>query len=182
VAVKAVGHIFRTDGYRRVVFTGMGSSYRAPFAILDHLIAGGIPAVAATAHKLARDRTVLLTPDTLIVAISKSGTTKEILELVHGMDNGASLVALVNEPESVLAGCCKVLLPIKAGPETQIASKSFLCTLAALALISWRAARHSVRGTRAPWCFAKYHRSSRRRRLTALIMRTVGARLSGQAM
>jgi glutamine---fructose-6-phosphate transaminase (isomerizing) len=130
VAMKAVETRFRHGGYRRVAFAGMGSSYRAPFAVLDRLAAAGIPAIAVTARKLAADRAALAGTDTMIVAISKSGGTTEVLDLVDAIGEHAGLVALVNQPESALAKRCEMVLPMRAGSESQVASKSYLCTLA----------------------------------------------------
>jgi len=136
LAIKAAGGMFRRAGYRRLAFAGMGSSYCAPLAIIDHLATHGIPAIAPTAQRLTENRAALITADTLVVAISKSGTTQEILDLVDGIGLQAGLIALVNQPDSVLAGRCQVVLPMRAGRETQIASKSFLCTLAVLNLLA----------------------------------------------
>jgi fructoselysine-6-P-deglycase FrlB-like protein len=136
LAIKAAGGMFRRAGCRRLAFAGTGSSYSAPWAVIDHLATHGIPAIAPTAQRLAANRTALVTADTLVVAISKSGTTKEILDLVDGIGLQAGLIALVNQPDSVLAGRCQVVLPMRAGIETQIASKSFLCTLAVLNLLA----------------------------------------------
>jgi glucosamine--fructose-6-phosphate aminotransferase (isomerizing) len=135
-AIRDAARLFHDRGCRRVVFAGMGSSYSAPFAVLDELIAGGIPATALTAYKLGQDRAVLVSPETLVVAISKSGTTKEVLELVHSLGPDPALIGIVNELDSDLAKRSSVNLPMRAGIETQIASKSFLCTLAVLNLLS----------------------------------------------
>ena len=135
-AIQAATRLFRDRRYRRLAFAGMGSSYSAPYAVVDQLIAGGIPAIASTAHKLSRDRATLVTPDTLVVAISKSGTTKELLELTHALGADAGLIGIVNQLDSELARRSSVSLPMQAGSEKQIASKSFLCTLAVLNLLA----------------------------------------------
>lgn len=135
-ALGAVGRLFRDGGYRRLAFAGMGSSYCAPFAVLDQLIGNGILATAQTAHRLAQSRAALVTADTMVVAISKSGATREVLDLVDGATVGTRTVALVNQPESTLEGRCAVVVPLRAGSETQIASKSYLCTLAVLNLMA----------------------------------------------
>src|SRR5690349_2926459 len=90
-ALRAAARLYRERPCRRLAFAGMGSSYSAPFAVLDELAEGGIPAVAVTAHKLGQNRSVLVAPDTLVVGISKSGATRELLELADalGPDAGA---------------------------------------------------------------------------------------------
>jgi fructoselysine-6-P-deglycase FrlB-like protein len=135
-AIRDVARLFKDRRCSRLAFAGMGSSYSAPFAVIDQLNAGGIPAFAATAHKLRQERAALVTPDTLVVAISKSGSTKELLELSHALGADAAVIGIVNQLDSELAKRSRVCLPMKAGTETQIASKSFLCTLAVLNLLA----------------------------------------------
>jgi glucosamine--fructose-6-phosphate aminotransferase (isomerizing) len=135
-ALQAAARLYRDRPCRRLAFAGMGSSYSAPFAVLDELAAGGIPAVAVTAHKLGQDRAVLAPPDTLVVGISKSGGTRELLELADTLGSDAALISIVNWLDSDLAKRSRVSLPMKAGAETQIASKSFICSVAILNLLA----------------------------------------------
>jgi fructoselysine-6-P-deglycase FrlB-like protein len=135
-AIRAAARLYRERTCRRLAFAGMGSSYSAPFAVLDELAAGGIPAVAVTADKLAQDRSVLVTPDTLVVGISKSGATRELLELIDALRPDTAAISIVNRLDSDLAKRSSVSLPMKAGAETQIASKSFLCSVAVLNLLA----------------------------------------------
>ena len=134
--LAAAARAFRDGGCRRIAFAGMGSSYSAPFAVVDCLRAHGITAIAATAHRLASDRTGLIAADTMVVAISKSGGTKEILDLADALPGSRGLIALTNQPESELARRAAFVLPMMTGRETQIASKSFVCTLAVLNLLA----------------------------------------------
>jgi fructoselysine-6-P-deglycase FrlB-like protein len=79
---------------------------------------------------------VLAPPDTLIVGISKSGGTRELLELTDAPGPDAPLISIVNRLDSDLAKRSSVSLPMKAGAETQIASKSFVCSVAVLNLLA----------------------------------------------
>ena len=135
-ALRAAARLYRERPCRRLAFAGMGSSYSAPFAVLDELAEGGIPAVAMTAHKLGQNRSVLVTRDTLVVGISKSGATRELLELADALGPDAGAISIVNRLDGDLAKRSNVSLPMKAGSETQIASKSFLCSVAVLNLLA----------------------------------------------
>src|SRR5713226_3119124 len=62
---------------RRVVFTGMGSSFYATYPAVIYLIQHGIDAQAVEASELYYDYRPLLDKDTLLVAISQSGRSVE---------------------------------------------------------------------------------------------------------
>lgn len=42
-AIRDTARLYREPRCRRLAFAGMGSSYGAPFAVLDELAAGGVP-------------------------------------------------------------------------------------------------------------------------------------------
>ncbi|MYF68998.1 MAG: SIS domain-containing protein [Proteobacteria bacterium] len=74
----------------------------------------------------------------LYIAISQSGASPDIVShATMARDQGAMVVALVNDPESALAGIARHVVPLGAGPETSVAAtKSYLVSLAALALFA----------------------------------------------
>lgn len=73
--------------------------------------------------------------DVLALAISQSGASPDLLVTAQAAkEAGAQLVALVNAPDSPLAGIADVELPLWAGPELSVAAtKSYLAALAAIA-------------------------------------------------
>src|SRR5579859_2889766 len=62
---------------RRVVFTGMGSSFYATYPAVIYLLQQGIDAQALEASELYYDYRPLLDQSTLVVAISQSGRSVE---------------------------------------------------------------------------------------------------------
>src|ERR687897_1837746 len=88
-----------------------------------------------------RARAELQVDGALAVAISQSGSGPDVVETMRmARARGALTVAIVNEPESLLAAAAEHVLPCRAGPETGIAAtKSVLATLAASARLvaSW---------------------------------------------
>jgi glucosamine--fructose-6-phosphate aminotransferase (isomerizing) len=76
--------------------------------------------------------------DSAVVAISQSGETPDVVEYVRrARSRGAFTVAVTNVPESALGQAADATLPLAAGPERAVAAtKTFLNTLAALALIA----------------------------------------------
>lgn len=73
----------------------------------------------------------------VIVAISQSGRSFETVRAVEQLRarNPAPIVALVNDPTSPLAETADVVLPLLAGSEAAIASKTYLAAMAALLLV-----------------------------------------------
>ncbi len=73
--------------------------------------------------------------DSLCLVISQSGHSPDLLAAAAAAKAaGALVVALVNDETSPLAAAADLVLPVAAGPELSVAAtKSFLCTLAAIA-------------------------------------------------
>ena len=80
--------------------------------------------------------------DALFVVISQSGRSPDLLRNAEiARDAGATVVALVNVVDSPLVALADHVLPLHAGPERSVAAtKSYLCSLAALLQLSarWR--------------------------------------------
>jgi glucosamine--fructose-6-phosphate aminotransferase (isomerizing) len=85
-----------------------------------------------------------LTPRSLVVALSQSGETADVIESMIGARNrGARLGALVNVPRSTLDRMVDVQVPLRAGPEQCVLStKAYTAKVAALLL-----AAHALNGT-----------------------------------
>jgi glucosamine--fructose-6-phosphate aminotransferase (isomerizing) len=124
-----------------VVTCARGSSaHAATFG--KHLIERtlGIPVAAAAPSVATVYRRSLRLQDQLFLAVSQSGRSDDLVELAASAKAaGAVTAALVNAPDSPLAGTCDIVLPIAAGPEisvaatkTVVASMSALLRLAAL--------------------------------------------------
>jgi glucosamine--fructose-6-phosphate aminotransferase (isomerizing) len=76
--------------------------------------------------------------DSIVVAISQSGRTPDVVEYVRAARRrGALTVALTNDPGSPLAEGSDVVVPLCAGPEEAIAAtKTYSASIAALALLA----------------------------------------------
>ncbi|MGY2736809.1 SIS domain-containing protein [Sphingomonas sp. UYP23] len=70
-----------------------------------------------------------------LVAISQSGRSPDLLAAAADAHRrGAVVIAVVNDAASPLADLAQIVIPVHAGPETSVAAtKSFVCTLVALA-------------------------------------------------
>ncbi|WP_235037717.1 MULTISPECIES: SIS domain-containing protein [unclassified Novosphingobium] len=69
-----------------------------------------------------------------LIAISQSGRSPDLLAAAKdAREQGAIVIAVVNDAGSPLAELAQIVIPVHAGPETSVAAtKSFVCTLVAL--------------------------------------------------
>ncbi|RSN71544.1 glutamine--fructose-6-phosphate transaminase (isomerizing) [Actinomadura sp. WAC 06369] len=107
----------------------------------------GLPCEVELAHEF-RYRDAILSPTTLVIAISQSGETMDTLMAVrHAREQKAKLLAVCNVNGSTLPRECDGVLYTHAGPEIAVAStKAFLTQLVAVYLIALYLAQ--VRGTK----------------------------------
>ena len=73
--------------------------------------------------------------DIPLIAISQSGRSPDLLAAAQdARERGALVIAVVNDTASPLAALAQIVIPVHAGAETSVAAtKSFVCTLVALA-------------------------------------------------
>ena len=121
---------------RRIVFVASGSSYHAALLGVYFLNKAGVEAHAVIASEF---RNFYLVDDkTLLIAVTQSGETMDVIEALHGMKaKGAKIASLVNVPYSTIQRMSNVSINIEAGQEICVAAtKSFINQLVALTYIA----------------------------------------------
>ena len=124
-----------------VVLTGMGSSFYAlPIASIA-LHQAGIPCVVLEASELLHYQLNVLSARVLLVVVSQSGESVEIVRLVEqvralGDELRPLLLSLTSNLDNSLARAADLPLRIRASDERSIAIKTHTCTQAALHLIA----------------------------------------------
>jgi len=118
--------------FGQVVLTGMGASYHALHPVTLNLLAHGIPAQRIETSELLYHAPRLVGPRTLVIAVSQSGASAEILRL---LEHKSTLIGVTNTPESPLARASDVVVLTHAGEEYSVSSKTYVATLAALQLV-----------------------------------------------
>jgi glutamine---fructose-6-phosphate transaminase (isomerizing) len=118
-----------------VVTCARGSSaHAATFG--KHLIERylGLPVAEAAPSISSIYRRRLNLRNQLLLAISQSGSSDDLIALATDARNsGALTVAVTNAPGSALAAACEIVLPLAAGPERSVAAtKTFVATAAVL--------------------------------------------------
>ncbi|MCF6376595.1 SIS domain-containing protein [Nocardioides KLBMP 9356] len=125
-------------GRRRVLLVARGSSDNAAIYgryLLE--VVAGMPAALAAPSVATHYRARLDLSDTVVVSVSQSGSTTEIVETQEwARASGAATVAVTNVAESSLAGSADVALVTQAGPEVAVpATKTYLTQQVALAVL-----------------------------------------------
>ena len=123
--------------YRRVVLTGMGSSYHALYPLHLALTCSGYNSQLVETSELIHYMAECLTADVLVVAVSQSGQSAETLALLGLVNGRVPLIAVTNDAASPLARRSDVRLLMHAGPESSVSCKTYLASLLTL---EWLAA------------------------------------------
>jgi len=99
---------------RKLVITGMGTSLYAPYLIFNEL-AGVVPSCEV---------------------IDQSGESAETKRVVQALKGTVPIVSVVNNTSSFMAKHSDLVLPLLAGDEASISTKTYTNTLAVLLLLS----------------------------------------------
>ncbi len=113
---RACAMMLACDG--RVVVTGMGKSGHIANKIAATLASTGTPAFFVHPGEASHGDLGMITGRDVVLALSNSGTTPEILTIVPLIKRmGAGLIAMTGKPESTLA--CLADVNLDAGVETE---------------------------------------------------------------
>ena len=117
----------------RLVLTGMGSSHLGLAPLHLRLVDAGLAPLTVEASELVHYQRALLDEGGLVVLVSQSGRSAEILrvlELVRG--RGVATLAVTNTPESPLAREATAVVLTEAGEEATVSCKTYLAAQMAL--------------------------------------------------
>jgi glucosamine--fructose-6-phosphate aminotransferase (isomerizing) len=121
---------------RRIIFTGMGTSFHAPYLIL-HELAGIPPTVEIRdAGEILHFGLAGVRGDDILIAISQSGESAETRKAVCELKGKVPVIAVVNDTASFMGRSADIVLPLHAGEEASISAKTYTNTLAVLLLLS----------------------------------------------
>jgi glucosamine--fructose-6-phosphate aminotransferase (isomerizing) len=125
------GRLERSE-FDRIVITGMGASLNAAYPAVIHLSELGMPVLHLDTAELLHYLRNTVGTKALLWINSQSGRSAEPLNLLEQTQSvrPACILACVNDETSPLADAADVCLPIHAGPETAVSTKTYLNTLA----------------------------------------------------
>lgn len=130
---------------RRIEFFGVGASGAVAIDAQHKFFRLGLPTLAYTDPHMQIMSAATLTPGDVVVAISHTGRTKDVLESVlTARDVGASVIAITS-PRSPLAEAASLTLPVDTEEDTDLYTP-MMSRLAHLAVIDVLATGIALRG------------------------------------
>ena len=131
-AVASYAGQLRKGRFRSVVLTGMGSSYWACRPLYLRLLSAGFAPVMVETSELIHYERGWLTRQSLVIAVSQSGRSAEIVKLMELARGECEVLGVTNTPDSPLGVLSTCVLPTRAGAEHTVSCKTYVATLLAL--------------------------------------------------
>jgi len=133
-ALEDVARRLRDGDLRRVVLTGMGSSHLGLVPLHLRLVEAGLAPVSVESSELLYYQRRLLSAGTLLVLVSQSGRSAEIVRLLEAVrGRGVVTIGLTNAADSPLAREATAVVLTHAGEEATVSCKTYLAAQMALA-------------------------------------------------
>jgi glucosamine--fructose-6-phosphate aminotransferase (isomerizing) len=124
----------------RFVLTGMGSSHDACYPAVDHLAGRGIAALHANTAEILHFRLPLLTAWTIVVLVSQSGASAEVVHLLERLQAAGErrpfVVSVTNGTQNPAAEQADIAVDTRTGTETAPSSMTFAATLVHLGMLA----------------------------------------------
>lgn len=121
-----------------IVFTGMGSSYDACYAAVTELAGRGAPVSMVDSAELLHFRLPAVPADGVVIAVSQSGESAELVRLAErlaALPAPPLLVSITNGSRNTLAAAAAVALDTHAGDEYGPSTMTFAGSLAMLGAV-----------------------------------------------
>lgn len=127
-----LAHRLAEGKFHRIVLTGMGSSYHALHPLNLQLISHGFTALMVETSELVHYKSRFFDPKTLIIAVSQSGQSVEMIRLAEVNRKRSAVLAVTNTPQSPLAKHATAALFTHAGSEFSVSCKTYVTALMVL--------------------------------------------------
>lgn len=130
-SISALENIKPGD-YDRVIISGMGSSYYAAYPALITLSSQSVPVQLVNGAELLHSLSGLITPRSLLWLNSQSGRSAELVHLLERLKimPPARLLTFVNDLSSPMGQSGDISVPIHAGDEATVSTKTYVNMLA----------------------------------------------------
>ena len=125
----------RPERFRQIVLTGMGSSYFGLHPLSIELAAHGWTPLMLETSELIHYYPQLLTASTLVVAVSQSGKSVEMVRMLELNSKRATVIGVTNTADSPLAREAWLAVLTAAGEEFSVSCKTYLAAQMALSAL-----------------------------------------------
>jgi glucosamine--fructose-6-phosphate aminotransferase (isomerizing) len=134
---RAVNALWQSGHYAQVLLTGCGSPYYIAQAVAANWREMGLPAIAAPASEIwLNPRSAYLKKPTLLVALSRSGSTTEVLQACNAFtgEGAGDVLTISCYPQAPLATLGKTNIVVTSGQEESFAQTRAFTSLYLAAL------------------------------------------------
>ena len=121
---------------QKIIFTGMGTSLYAPYIIEKELAGLSQSVEIPDAGEFLHFGLNSIKGDEILLAISQSGESAETGKVVGKLKGKVKVVSIINDTSSFMGKNSDFVLPLFAGGEISISTKTYTNTLAILLLLS----------------------------------------------
>jgi glutamine---fructose-6-phosphate transaminase (isomerizing) len=128
----ALAEGLRSGRYRRVALTGMGSSLHALYPLHRALSGAGVASHWIETAELLLGFEALYDAETLLVGVSQSGESAEMVSLGQRVGKFGHFIGITNNEQSRLGRAAGTRLMLEAGVESTVSCKTYVATLAVL--------------------------------------------------
>ena len=134
--------------FQRLVLTGMGSSFHALHPLNLQLVSQGFTSIMVETSELVHYKNRFFDPKTLIIAVSQSGQSAEMVRLAQVNRRRCAVIAVTNTANSPLANYATASVLTQAGEEFSVSCKTYVTALMALKWLGDLLCEKDVRSTR----------------------------------
>lgn len=120
----------RGKGYKKIVFTGMGSSNYCSVTADRFLVQHGWTSFRYSAAELLYSYLNVIKEDTLLVITSQSGESAEILKLLKVIPSSICIVGITNDPNSTLAQRSNFTFLMNVDQEKSVTTRTYMAGIA----------------------------------------------------
>ena len=135
--LQKIINLYKNKEITEIILTGMGSSFFTSYLASCLLSEYGIRAYAINASELLHYHFSLLKKNTLLVCVSQSGESYEIVKILQKLPEDITCLAITNEEASTLAQKGSEVLLSKAGHEEMTSTKSYVSIALVKLIFSW---------------------------------------------
>ena len=125
----------RQGEFKRIVLTGMGSSFHGLHPLNLQLIRQGFTSFMVETSELVHYMPSLFDSETLVVAVSQSGQSAETMRLLAICCGKSFLLGITKIQEGGLAHRADLTVLTRAGREFTVSCKTYVATLLSLAWV-----------------------------------------------
>lgn len=119
-----------------ILLTGMGASFHAAQVATYYLHELGIPGLCIEATNILYFSLPLLKTCQNIIFVSQSGASAEVKPIIDRLPAETTLLAVTNNPGSILGHRANLVFPLFAGTEEWVATKTYVNSVALLWLLA----------------------------------------------